>query len=411
MSPAFSLLGLLLRGDAYGYELKRLVETEFDPHWRIDFAQLYRSLAKLDAQGFVRVRDASGDGGPARKIYSATARGKRAFEKWIGEPANSQDEFWVKMRLATTLGYDADALLHAERARAENQRTARKQAQQNARDAGDAGQLILRDAALRRAQAETDALALAQVVVSAGARKTKRAALPLSIVGSDDPLLAYAAQAAHLVSHVMGSFAGLEALAAQQTDIAGTHLRDAEAHEYNLAFVQHLIPEDDILLVNFAVREYGLLIARGNPKRIRGVRDLARRNVRLLNRPRGAGARLWLHQDLRAARIDPQTLRGWENTAATYDALATAIEQDFADAGPGLRVTAAQWGLDFIALGQERFDLAMPRRVYESARAEKLFDQFHSPNFRAHATALHGYDISRLGRVVGESKFGTRRTR
>ncbi len=339
MTPLLPLLGLILRGDAYGYELKQIVTSEFDPHWRIDFAQLYRSLAKLEAQGFVRARLAASAEGPARTIYRATARGRRAFETWLAEPAAAQAEFWVKARLAATLGYDA-------------------------------------------------------------------AALPLQLVGSDDPLLNYGARAALVTPQVMGSMAGLDALAAQTADIASTHLRDLEAREYNLAFVQRLIPEEDILLVNFAVREYGLLVARGNPKKIRGVRDLARQRVRMLNRPRGAGARLWLYQHLRAAHLDPAQLRGWQDTAATYDALAAALEQNSADAGPGLRVTAAQRGLDFIPLGEERFDLAMPRRVYESARASKLFDQFHSTAFRAHASALHGYDLSRLGRVVGESKFG-----
>jgi molybdate-binding protein/DNA-binding PadR family transcriptional regulator len=410
MSPTLPLLGLLLRGDAYGYALKQMVETEFEPHWRIDFAQLYRSLAKLNAQGLVRVRVMPGEDGPPRKIYAATARGRRAFEEWIAEPAATQDEFWVKVRLATTLGYDAAALVAAERARAEAQRAARGTRQQDARASGDAGQLALHHAALRRAQAETDAVALAEVMLQTSPRKRPRATtLPLLIVGSDDPLLAYLADSAQAVSQVMGSMAGLDALAAQQADAAGTHLRDAAAHEYNLAFVQHLIPEQDILLVQVAVREYGLLVARGNPKNIRGVRDVARRDVRLLNRPRGAGARLWLHQYLRAARIDPQTLPDWTTTAATYDALAAAIENGIADVGPGLRVTAAQWDLDFVPLGAERFDLAMPRAVYESARAEKLFDQFQSRAFRAHAAVLPGYDVSRIGRVVGESKFGTRR--
>lgn len=342
MSPLFPLLGLILRDDAYGYVLKRIVQDEFAPYWRIDFAQLYRTLSKLEAQGFVRARVGASADGPARKIYHATARGKRAFEQWIQASAATHDEFWVKARLATALGYDADAL-------------------------------------------------------------------PLALAGSDDPLLAYAAQAAQLAFQRVGSLAGLEALARRQADIAGTHLRDAETREYNLAFAQHLIPEEDILLAQFAVREYGLLVARGNPKKIRGVRDLARRNARLLNRPHGAGARLWLYQHLRAARIDPQTLRGWENVAATYNALAAALEQDAADAAPGLRVTAEQQNLDFIALGEERFDLAIPRALYESARVAKLFDQFQSSAFRAYASAWRGYDISRLGRIVGESKFGYRR--
>lgn len=407
MSPIFPLLGLVLRSDAYGYELKRFVESEFDPHWRIDFAQLYRSLAKLDAQGFVRTQNVAGESGPARKIYRATASGRRAFEQWLEQPATAHDEFWVKMRLATTLGYDATALVHAERARTETERTARRANQLQARTTRDAGKIVSADAALRRVQAEADALAFAESVIFNGAHSEKRDAnAPLLILGSDDPLLAYLAQDTHVVSQVMGSTAGLVALASEQADIAGTHLREPEVDEYNISYVQHLVPEQDILLVNLAQREYGFLVARGNPKNIRGVRDLTRRNVRLMNRTRGAGARLWLHQHFRRARIDPATLTGWLNTAATYDALAAAIEAGAADVGPGLRITAEQWNLEFISLGQERFDLAIPRALYESPRGAKFFERMHSQAFRAHASSLPGYDISYGGRVVAEIKFG-----
>jgi putative molybdopterin biosynthesis protein len=282
--------------------------------------------------------------------------------------------------------------------------------QQRARDDVDAGQLLIRDAGLRRAQAEADALELAAAVMGAPRRGMKRTStMPLLIAGSDDPLLAHLAQDAQLISQVMGSTAGLDALASGQADLAGTHLRDCEAHEYNISFVQHLIPEQDILLVNLAAREYGLLVARDNPKKIRGVRDLTRRGVRLLNRTRGAGARLWLHQHLRAAHIDPTTLRGWSDSVATYDALAGAISAGVVDSGPGLRITAEQWGLDFIALGQERFDLAIPRAVYESARGAKLFQWLDDKKFRAYAAALPGYDVTRSGRVIAESKYGSRR--
>ncbi|MBI4674390.1 MAG: helix-turn-helix transcriptional regulator [Chloroflexi bacterium] len=407
MSPVFPLLGLLLRGDAYGYELKRIVETEFEPHWRIDFAQLYRSLAKLSADGLARAHVAASAGGPERRIYHVTARGRSAFEKWIHAPAAAPDEFWVKARLATTLGYAADALIAGERARVNAARAVQRELQRQARADADAGQLVMREAALRRAQADADALDLAAAVMRVSSHRAAPAQnMPLMLVGSDDPLLGHLAQTAHLLSQVVGSTAGLEALAANQADVAATHLRDPEAHEYNVPFVQLLIPEEDILLVNLAVREYGLLVARGNPKKIRGVRDLARRDVRMLNRTRGAGARVWLLQHLRAARLNPTTLRGWSDAVATYDAVAGAISSGAADVGPGLRTTAVQWDLDFIGLGEERFDLAIPRSVYESPRGVKLFQWLDDQTFRAYAAALPGYDLARSGRVMAEIKYG-----
>ncbi len=342
MSPLFPLLALLARNDAYGYVLKRRIDAEFAPHWKIDFAQLYRSLAKLRAQGFVRVRVASSDGGPERKVYALTSRGRGALEQWLQESAASRDEFWVKAYLTQKIGIAAQ--------------------------------------------------------------------MPLVIAGSDDPLLAELSQAAHAQWQVMGSTAGLFALAQGQAEVIGTHLRDPEANEYNISFVQHLVAEQDIVLVNLAVREYGLLVARDNPKNIRGIRELARRGVQLINRPQGSGARLWLQRHLRAARIDPLRLRGWSRAAATYNAVANAIATGAADVGPGLRATAEKWGLDFIALGEERFDLTIPRAVYESKRAHTLRELVHSKKFRAHAQTLAGYDVSQSGRVIAEIKYGSRRT-
>ena len=341
MSPLFPLLALIARADAYGYELKRAIDTEFAPYWKIDFAQLYRSLAKLREQKLVRVRGIGRAGGPERKQYSLTPRGRDAVTRWLHEPATSREEFWVKARL------------------------------------------------MKNIAAATP--------------------MPLLIAGSDDPLLAHLAQSIHAQTNVLGSTAGLFTLAQQQADVVGAHLRDPETDEYNVSFVQHLVAEQDVLLVQFAVREYGLLVARGNPKAIRGVRDLARQGARLLNRPVGSGARLWLQQHVRAARVDPTTLQGWSNAATTYETIARALVAEQADAAPGLRATAEQFGLDFVPLGQEHFDLAVARELYESARGEKLFARLHTPELRAYARTLPGYDISHSGRVIAEIKYGAKK--
>ncbi len=128
-----------------------------------------------------------------------------------------------------------------------------------------------------------------------------------------------------------------------------------------LPFVKHLLPEDDLVLVNLAIRENGLIVARGNPKNIRSVRDLTRADIRLINRARGTGTRLLLYAKLRAARIDPRTIDGWDHVGASHDAVAAAIATGAADAGPGLRASAVAWNLDFIPLGDERYDLVIPR--------------------------------------------------
>lgn len=341
MSPLFPLLALIARANAYGYELKRIVDLEFAPYWKIDFAQLYRSLAKLHAQGFVRVRAFASQAGPEKKQYSITARGHQALREWLEQPARSQDEAWFKTRLASMLEYKTD--------------------------------------------------------------------LPLLLAGSDDPLFSFAAQSSGTRAHVTGSLDGLMALASSHAEVIGTHLRDPDADEYNISFVQHLVAEQDVLLVHLAVREYGLLTARDNPKKIRALRDLTARDVRLVNRAYGSGARLWFQRHLHQARIDPAALSGWSNAATTYATVARTILSDKADVGPGLRATAEQFDLGFIPLGQEQFDLALPRKVYESKRASSFQTIFSSQEFRDRARSLPGYDLSRSGRVIAEIKYGVRR--
>ena len=104
MSPLHALLGLLVRGERHGYELKRIVDEEFGPFWRIDYAQLYRSLARMRREEWVKVRVETGRGGPARKVYALTARGRRAYAAWLTEPPKERDEFFVKLRLANQSG-------------------------------------------------------------------------------------------------------------------------------------------------------------------------------------------------------------------------------------------------------------------------------------------------------------------
>jgi putative molybdopterin biosynthesis protein len=305
----------------------------------------------------------------------------------------------VKLKLATALDAPVARLLETQRAAFERERDQRLESQRAARDTGDAGRLFIADAALRETQAALATLDLsAALAPRARGIARESSARPLVIIGSDDPLLARLAQTIHATTRAVGSVGGLLALANREADIAGAHLLDVDTREYNVPFVRHLLPEDEMVLVNLAVRENGLLIARGNPKNLRGVRDLTRRDVRLINRQRGAGTRLLLFAKLRAARIDARALRDWDRVAQTHDAVAAAIATGAVDVGPGLRATAHAWNLDFIPLGEERFDLVIPRVEFESPRLRPILDALHSKSFRDHALA--GYDLARTGRVV-----------
>ncbi len=404
MTPTYALLGLLLSGERHGYDLKRTIDQEFAPYWRIDFGQLYRSLAKMQASGWVKAHTQSGEGGPDRKVYTLTAPGRQAFDAWLAEPAHDRNEFFVKLRLAAVAGVSADRLVAAQREALYKARNEHAQSHREAREARDAGRLVLADAALRETEASLAALDLWTAVEPTEHSGAKPLPDQPVITGSDDPLLARLAQLASTLTHPVGSIGGLLALGQHQADVAGTHLLDQETGEYNVPFIRHLLPEDEVVLVNLAFRENGLLIAHDNPKHIRGLHDLTRGDIRFINRQTGAGTRLLLYSKLRAVHINPHILPDWDRAVSTHDAVAGAIVMGAADVGPGLHATAAAWDLDFIPLGEERYDLAMTRAAYESDRLQTLLEVLHSKELKLEAATFEGYDLTRTGHVVARIK-------
>ncbi|HSP97876.1 MAG TPA: substrate-binding domain-containing protein [Candidatus Dormibacteraeota bacterium] len=338
MPVAHAVLGVLARGPRHGYELRRALEEELGADWRIDFGQLYRVLARLERAGWVRVRRRECGAGPTRKVRAITAAGRRELARWSAQPPVAP-----RRREATPV---------------------------HRRFAADA-------------------------------------APPLLTAGSDDAvldLLTAEIRQRHpelgFHSQRVGSLAGLWALREGRAQLAGIHLLDTDSGEFNVPFVKHLLPEESIILLTLARREQGLMLAVGNPLRIRSVRDLARRGVRLVNRQRGAGTRLLLHHALCKARVDPQAIEGWERTHDSHGEVAAAIAAGRADVGPGVRAAAARAGLEFLPLGEERYDLAIPRAVFDAPRLRPLLEALHGREFRRTAAALPGYDVSRMGTVA-----------
>ncbi|MGB8647102.1 MAG: substrate-binding domain-containing protein [Anaerolineae bacterium] len=396
----FALLGLLAEGERYGYDLKRQVDREFAPFWQIDYAQLYRSLARFTREGWVQVRVEPGRGGPARKVYSLTTDGRAAFARWLIAPTAARDEFLVKACLASTTGLPFASPPQARGQAWEEKRAGWLAALQIAREVGDGPGWVMADTALRDMEVARAALDLCEAMRSVDPAGHAVAPAPLLISGSDDPLLARLVRQSHASIQVVGSLGGLLALSRREADVAGIHMLDMDTGEYNVPYVRRLLPEDELILVNLAFRENGLLLAPGNPKNIRTLRDLMRPGVRLMNRSPGAGTRLLLALRLRAAQIDPHSLRDWDRAVGTHAAVAAAVSSGAADAGPGLRAIAAEWGLEFVSLGEERFDLVVPRREFDSPRVQSLLDAMHDQEFRRAAAGLAGYDLSQSGRVI-----------
>jgi molybdate-binding protein/DNA-binding transcriptional regulator YhcF (GntR family) len=195
------------------------------------------------------------------------------------------------------------------------------------------------------------------------------------------------------------SLDGLFALARGTADLAGCHLLDPETGEHNVPFVQRLLPGETVILVTLAHRQQGLIVGAGNPKRITGVADLARPDVVAVNRHRGSGTRLLFDEALTSAGIDAASVQGYDREEATHLAVAGVVAAGAADAGLGIMAAARAYGLDFVPVARERYELAMRPATAARPAVRQLFETLRSPDFRAVVTALGGYDTAESGAI------------
>jgi putative molybdopterin biosynthesis protein len=223
-------------------------------------------------------------------------------------------------------------------------------------------------------------------------------------IGSHDMTLDILAQflsarGRRLVSTNVGSLGGLTALRRNEAHLAGSHLLDPQTGEYNVTYLRQYLPETPVRLVTWANREQGLMVKKGNPKGIRSLADLARPEIRYVNRQRGAGTRVLLDFHLQELGIPAASVRGYAQEEYTHLAVAAAIASGRADTGLGIPAAASALDLDFVPLYQERYDLVIPTRFLEGDLLTPVFDLMADPVFRKAVAAMPGYDVAPMGEI------------
>jgi molybdate-binding protein/DNA-binding transcriptional regulator YhcF (GntR family) len=196
-----------------------------------------------------------------------------------------------------------------------------------------------------------------------------------------------------------GSLGGLIALAEGKADLAGSHLWDEESDTYNVPFVRRLLPGKRIALVTLAYRRLGLILPPGNPDGIQGLEDLARPGLRFVNRQSGSGTRVWLDIAIQKAGLKPQQIQGYTDEFITHSAVAQAVAEGKANCGIGLEAAALSYGLDFLFLAHDRYDLVVPDSVMESAPMQSVVDWLGAPSTHAIIENLGGYDTHSTGDI------------
>ncbi len=198
----------------------------------------------------------------------------------------------------------------------------------------------------------------------------------------------------------VGSLGGLFALQRGETHIAGTHLLDPDTGTYNIPDIKRTIPGLPVVLVHLARREQGLLVSRGNPKKISNLKNLAHSDITFVNRQPGSGTRVLFDFELNRLGLAPHSIRGYEREEFTHMAVGVAVVSGLADVGLGVRSAARALGLDFIPVGMEQYELLFLRPFVESERGQKLLGVIRSEGFRSALEALGGYDATRAGDIL-----------
>lgn len=224
------------------------------------------------------------------------------------------------------------------------------------------------------------------------------------IIGSHDLILDVMADmmpnqfpGMYLSSTHVGSMGGLMALKRGEAHIAPVHMLDEETGIYNVSYIEKLFQEP-VALIKGVGRVQGIMVKKGNPLNISSIEDL--KKVRFVNRQRGAGTRMLLDFCLKKRGILTEEIKGYDREAATHMAVAALVAGESADAGLGIRSAALAMKLDFIEVGQEEYDFAVPEKYLDLPYIQAFIQILKSEEFHQKLQELGGYTWKRAGEIV-----------
>lgn len=207
---------------------------------------------------------------------------------------------------------------------------------------------------------------------------------------------------ARLHCRFASSHAAVKALASGHAHVAGTHLHNSDATESNISLVENMMTGTRVMLFAFSMFEEGLMVAPGNPLNIRTASDLAKDDIRLVNRESGAALRVLLDDCLRRSGVPSEAVSGYENLVASHSQGAQMVAFRLADAALGLRAVAVAHGLDFVPIQAVRCDLVIPYDLLDLSAVKILLEVLQSHAMRKELSSLPGYDASSTGKLIGE---------
>lgn len=200
----------------------------------------------------------------------------------------------------------------------------------------------------------------------------------------------------------VGSLGGLMALRKGTCHISGSHLLDTQSGQYNLSYIKRYLKGQDVSVFHLVLRDQGLIVAKGNPKAIRAIEDLARGDVTFVNRQAGSGTRVLFDYKLDQLGIGSEAIKGYEHEEFTHMAVAVDVLSNAADCGMGIFAAAKALDLDFIPLEREQYDLIVPTEVLDLPNIRAVLETIQTQDFRERVKSLGGYDPSKSGQLWRE---------
>lgn len=201
----------------------------------------------------------------------------------------------------------------------------------------------------------------------------------------------------------LGSMGGIRALRRNLCHIASSHLLQENGQDYNFGFAREEL-EQLPAVVNFCQREQGLLLAKGNPKGVRKIADLDQPDMVIVNRPLGTGTRLLLDEELKAAGIKGDRIKGYHREVQRHLDVGLEVLSGKADAGLGIRAVAGLLSLDFIPLRWERFDFLILKDRFFEKGVQLFLGLLTESAFRELTQDLEGYDMSLCSKMLFPQK-------
>ncbi|MBW6473344.1 MAG: GntR family transcriptional regulator [Anaerolineaceae bacterium] len=196
-----------------------------------------------------------------------------------------------------------------------------------------------------------------------------------------------------------GSLGGLRALKQHQSDITGCHLWDSESDSYNLVDVKKIFLDEKMVLLTLAHRRLGLILPPDNPQKVSSIADVIQKRIRFANRQSGSGTRVWFDMMLIKNGISPDQVSGYDNEYSTHSDIGRVIAEGSAGAGVGLESVAVAYGLDFVFLTLERYDLVFYHDQMNEEPFNLLIEWLQQAEGKRFIKQFPGYETTESGKI------------